>query len=74
MINFFFNCSVPNFRNITFERVEPNQEPIRYLSIVSPKDIHMNSEANLGKIEFWDSLPINEPSVGADVFRKPDEL
>lgn len=47
---------------------------MRYLSIVSPKDIRMDSEANLGNLEFWDSLPINEPSVGAHILRKPDEL
>lgn len=48
---------------------------MRYLKIKSPKDIRMeNFETNLGHTDFWESLPINEPTIGAQVLRKPDEL
>ena len=45
-----------------------------YLSIISPKDIKMSSDPNLGNVNFWDTLPIREPQIGVQPLRKLEEL
>jgi len=57
----------PASRNFTWEPVIPRSEELAYLYIANSSHLEMRSSLDLGNMEFWDSLPINEPQINVNV-------
>jgi hypothetical protein len=47
--------------------VTPRSEELAYLYIANSSLLEMRSSLDLGNMEFWDSLPINEPQINVNV-------
>lgn len=58
----FAHSSTPKVGDFTWETLsQDTQEPFKYLHIKSPSDVIMESVEYIGnRINFWDTLPINE--------------
>lgn len=40
--------------------IDPSMKELQYLHLANPTKIYMDSDANLGDKEFWDSINLNE--------------
>ncbi|XP_053988697.1 carboxylic ester hydrolase-like isoform X2 [Hylaeus volcanicus] len=56
----FATNGVPNMGGIEWPRLNPNEKALNYLHIAGPDKISMESDANFGQKDFWNSIKFNE--------------
>ncbi|KAJ8963016.1 hypothetical protein NQ317_005499 [Molorchus minor] len=50
----------PEVCNVNWTQVSKSSKQTDYLKISSPNDLEMEANSNMGHVQFWNSLPINE--------------
>jgi len=45
---------------VEWPKLDPSKKELRYLHIASPDKIYVDSNANFGKKEFWNSINFKE--------------
>ncbi|XP_011171836.1 uncharacterized protein LOC105204452 [Solenopsis invicta] len=56
----FATEGIPKVGNVEWPKLDPSKKELHYLHIASPDKINMDSHANLGEKEFWNSINFNE--------------
>ncbi|XP_024889715.1 venom carboxylesterase-6-like [Temnothorax curvispinosus] len=56
----FATEGIPKVANVEWPRLDSLRKELHYLHIASPDQINMDSNANLGEKEFWNSINFNE--------------
>ncbi|XP_011157167.1 venom carboxylesterase-6 [Solenopsis invicta] len=56
----FVTEGIPKIRNVEWSQLDPLKKEFHYLHIAGPDQINMDSNANLGEKEFWNSINFNE--------------
>ncbi|XP_014477484.1 PREDICTED: venom carboxylesterase-6-like [Dinoponera quadriceps] len=56
----FATNGIPKVPGVKWPRLDPTKKELNYLHIESPTKINMDSCANLGEKEFWNSINFNE--------------
>ena len=69
--NFF---RIPKVGNVEWLKLDPSKQELHYLHIAGPDEINMDSNANLGEKEFWNSIDFNENVLNHTAGINKDEL
>ncbi|KAG5320866.1 EST6 protein, partial [Acromyrmex heyeri] len=69
--NFF---RIPKVGNVEWLKLDPSKQELHYLNIAGPDKINMDSNANLGEKEFWNSIDFNENVLKHTAGINKDEL
>ncbi|XP_077272625.1 venom carboxylesterase-6-like isoform X2 [Temnothorax americanus] len=56
----FATEGIPKVANVEWPKLDSSKKELHYLHIASPNQINMDSNANLGEKEFWNSINFNE--------------
>ncbi|XP_071576041.1 venom carboxylesterase-6-like isoform X2 [Temnothorax nylanderi] len=56
----FATEGIPKIANVEWPKLNPSKKELHYLHIAGPDQINMDSNANLGEKEFWNSINFNE--------------
>lgn len=51
---------MPNVGDSQWSRLNPNEKSLHYLHIAGSDKIQMDSNANFGQKDFWNSIKFNE--------------
>ncbi|KAJ8963783.1 hypothetical protein NQ317_007215 [Molorchus minor] len=65
LVNIWLSFAEMGFRepevcNVNWTQVSKSSKQTDYLKISSPNDLEMEANSNMGHVQFWNSLPINE--------------
>ena len=58
--------------NVEWPKLDPSKKELHYLHIASPSKINMESNANLGEKEFWNSIKFKENILKSTKSRKEE--
>ncbi|KYM93602.1 PREDICTED: venom carboxylesterase-6-like [Cyphomyrmex costatus] len=64
----FATEGIPKIANVEWPRLDPSKKELHYLHIAGPDKINMDSNANFGEKEFWNSINFKEniPRINKD--------
>ncbi|KAG5329496.1 EST6 protein, partial [Acromyrmex charruanus] len=70
----FATEGIPKVGNVEWLKLDPSKQELHYLNIAGPDKINMDSNANLGEKEFWNSIDFNENVLKHTAGINKDEL
>ncbi|KAL0131422.1 hypothetical protein PUN28_002745 [Cardiocondyla obscurior] len=70
----FATENIPKVNNVEWPKLDPSKKELHYLHIASPDQINMDSNANLGDLEFWNSIPFEENVLKHTTTKNKEEL
>ncbi|KYM89950.1 Venom carboxylesterase-6 [Atta colombica] len=70
----FATEGIPKVGNVEWLKLDPSKQELHYLHIAGPDKINMDSNANLGEKEFWNSINFNENVLNHTAGINKDEL
>ncbi|KAG7188023.1 hypothetical protein KM043_015769 [Ampulex compressa] len=59
----FATNGVPNMGNVEWPKLDSSKKQLNYLHIAAPEKINMETNANLGQKEFWNSIEFAENNL-----------
>ncbi|XP_025161125.1 venom carboxylesterase-6 [Harpegnathos saltator] len=60
----------PNVAGVEWSQVDPSKKEFQYLHLANPTKIYMDSNANFGEREFWDSIDLNENKLQNKTYKQ----
>ncbi|XP_071576019.1 venom carboxylesterase-6-like [Temnothorax nylanderi] len=70
----FATEGIPKVANVEWPKLDSSKKELHYLHIASPDQINMDSNANLGEKEFWNSINFNENILKHTIGINKEEL
>ncbi|GAB1859689.1 Carboxylic ester hydrolase [Camponotus japonicus] len=68
----FATNGIVNMAGVEWPKLDPSKKELHYLHIASPTKINMDSNANLGEKEFWNSIKFKENVLTTSKNRKEE--
>ncbi|XP_076182913.1 carboxylic ester hydrolase-like [Ptiloglossa arizonensis] len=72
----FVTNGVPKMGNVEWPRLNPNEKELHYMHIAESNKIFMDSNANFGQKDFWNTIDFNENKLNSTFsgYMKKEEL
>ncbi|KAL6428890.1 hypothetical protein ACFW04_008014 [Cataglyphis niger] len=70
----FATDGIAKIDNVEWPKLDPSKKELHYLHIASPTKINMDSNANFGEKEFWNSIKFNENVLTSTLKNNKEEL